>query len=70
MLASNLQDVVVLVDKDRVKAGRYAVERYGCDTLLLDDGFQYLRLAGRRTDVVLVDAQQPFGNEHLPPGER
>lgn len=67
MLASNLQDVVVLVDKDRVKAGRYAVERYGCDTLLLDDGFQYWRLAGRRTDVVLVDAQQPFGNEHLLP---
>lgn len=67
MLASNLRDVVVLVDKDRVKAGRYAVERFNCDTLLLDDGFQYWRLAGRRTDVVLVDAQQPFGNEHLLP---
>lgn len=67
MLASNLRDVVVLVDKDRVKAGRYAVEHFGCDTLLLDDGFQYWKLAGRRTDVVLVDAQQPFGNEHLLP---
>ena len=67
MLASNLRDVVVLVDKDRVKAGRYAVEKFGCDTLLLDDGFQYWRLAGRRTDVVLVDSQQPFGNERLLP---
>ncbi len=67
MLASNLRDVVVLVDKDRVKAGRYAVERFGCDTLLLDDGFQYWKLRGRRTDVVLVDAQQPFGNEYLLP---
>ena len=67
MLASNLRDVVVLVDKDRVKAGRYAVQRFGCDTLLLDDGFQYWKLRGRRTDVVLVDAQQPFGNEHLLP---
>jgi len=67
MLASNLKDVVVLVDKDRVKSGRYAVEHFGCDTLLLDDGFQYWKLAGRRTDVVLVDAQQPFGNEHLLP---
>jgi tetraacyldisaccharide 4'-kinase len=67
MLASNLKDVVVLVDKDRVKAGRYAVEEFGCDTLLLDDGFQYWKLAGRRTDVVLVDAQQPFGNEFLLP---
>jgi tetraacyldisaccharide 4'-kinase len=67
MLASNLRDVVVLVDKDRVKAGRYAVEHFGCDTLLLDDGFQYWRLAGRRTDVVLVDCQLPFGNEYLLP---
>ena len=48
MLASNLKDVVVLVDKDRVKAGRYAIEKFGCDTLLLDDGFQYWKFAGRR----------------------
>ena len=67
MLASNLKDVVVLVDKNRVKSGRYAIENFGCDTLLLDDGFQYWRLAGRRQDVVLVDCQQPFGNEHLFP---
>ncbi len=67
MLASNLRDVVVLVDKDRVKSGRYAIERFGCDTLLLDDGFQYWDLRGRRHDVVLVDRQQPFGNEYLLP---
>src|ERR1051325_1839426 len=67
MLASNLKDVVVLVDKDRVKSGRYAIEKFGCDTLLLDDGFQYWRLAGRRRDIVLIDCQQPFGNEHLLP---
>ena len=67
MLASNLQDVVVLVDKDRVKSGRYAIEKFGCDTLLLDDGYQYWNLRGRRHDVVLIDRQQPFGNEHLLP---
>jgi tetraacyldisaccharide 4'-kinase len=67
MLASNLKDVIVLVDKDRVKSGRYAIEKYGCDTLLLDDGFQYWKLRGRRHDVVLVDRQQPFGNERLLP---
>jgi len=67
MLASNLRDVIVLVDKDRVKSGRYAIEKYGCDTLLLDDGFQYWRLRGRRHDVVLIDRQQPFGNEYLFP---
>lgn len=67
MLASNLKDVVVLVDKDRVKSGRYAIERFGCDTLLLDDGFQRWELRGRRHDVVLIDRQQPFGNEYLVP---
>jgi tetraacyldisaccharide 4'-kinase len=67
MLASNLKDVVVLVDKDRVKSGRYAIEKFGCDTLLLDDGFQYWKLAGRRRDIVLIDCQQPFGNERMLP---
>jgi len=67
MLASNLKDVVVLVDKDRVKAGRYAIQKFGCDILLLDDGFQYWKLRGRRRDVVLIDCQQPFGNEYLLP---
>src|SRR4051812_21187395 len=67
MLASNLRDVVVLVDKDRVKSGRYAIEKFGCDTLLLDDGFQYWKLRGRRQDIVLVDCQQPFGNERMFP---
>jgi tetraacyldisaccharide 4'-kinase len=67
MLASNLRDVIVLVDKDRVKSGRYAIEKFGCDTLLLDDGFQYWKLAGRRQDILLIDWQQPFGNEKLLP---
>ena len=67
MLASNLKDVVVLVDKNRVKSGRYAIEKFGCDTLLLDDGFQYWKLQGRRQDIVLIDRQQPFGTERLIP---
>jgi len=67
MLASNLRDVVVLVDKDRVKSGRYAIEKFGCDTLLLDDGYQYWKLRGRRRDIVLIDCQQPFGNERMLP---
>ena len=66
MLASNLPDVTVLVDKDRVKSARYAVEKFGCDTLILDDGFQYLPLK-HRTEIVLVDCTNPFGNEHCLP---
>jgi tetraacyldisaccharide 4'-kinase len=66
MLASNLKDVVVLVDKDRVKSGRYAIRRFGCDTLLLDDGFQYLSLKSR-LDICLIDRNAPFGNHYLLP---
>ena len=66
MLARNLPGVVVLVDKNRVKAGAYAIKRFGCDTLILDDGFQYLRLKGR-LNLLLVDKTNPFGNGHLLP---
>jgi tetraacyldisaccharide 4'-kinase len=66
MLASNLPGVVVLVDKNRVKSGRYAVKRFGCDTLVLDDGFQYQKLR-HRLEIVLVDKTNPFGNAHMLP---
>ena len=66
MLAKNLDRVAVIVDKDRVKGGRFAVGELGADTLLLDDGLQYLRLA-HGADIVLVDAKAPFGTEALLP---
>jgi tetraacyldisaccharide 4'-kinase len=66
MLAHNLRDVIVLVDKDRVKSGRFAIDKWDIDTLLLDDGLQYLHLK-HRLDMVLVDRQAPFGNEFLLP---
>ena len=66
MLASNLPDVIVIVDKDRVKAGKYAIQKYGCDTLILDDGYQYLKLSNR-LDIALVDRTNPYGGGYLLP---
>ena len=66
MLARNLPGVVVVVDKNRVKAGRLAIEKHGCDVLVLDDGFQYQKL-DHSLEVVLVDKTNPFGNGHLLP---
>jgi tetraacyldisaccharide 4'-kinase len=66
MLASNLPGVVVLCDKDRVKAGSYAIRKFGCDTLILDDGLQYLPLKGK-LNLLLVDKTNPFGNQHMLP---
>jgi tetraacyldisaccharide 4'-kinase len=66
MLASNLKGVAVIVDKDRIKSARYAVSKLGVDTLVLDDGYQYLRLK-ERFNILLVDRQAPFGNRYILP---
>jgi tetraacyldisaccharide 4'-kinase len=66
LLASNLPEIVVLVDQDRVKSGRYAIDKLHCDTLLLDDGFQYRRLK-HRVEIILVDYTNPFSNGFVLP---
>ena len=66
MLARNLPGVIVLVDKNRVKSGAYAIKKFGCDTLVLDDGFQYLPLKGR-LNLLLIDKTNPIGNGFLLP---
>ena len=66
MLAKNLPGVAVVVDRDRVRGGRFAVGELGVDTLLLDDGLQYLHL-DHSLDVVLVDQNAPFGNGYILP---
>ena len=58
--------IPVVVGRDRFSAGRYAIERFNPDLLLLDDGFQHLRLH-RDLDLLLLDADRPFGNFHLLP---
>ena len=66
MLASNLKNVAVLVDKDRVKSGVYAIDHFETDVIILDDGFQYLMLKAH-INIVLVDSTDPFGNGHVLP---
>ena len=66
MLASNLENVAVIVDKDRVKSGLYAIDEFGTDTLILDDGFQYLKLRPH-INILLVDSTDPFSNHHVLP---
>jgi tetraacyldisaccharide 4'-kinase len=66
MLARNLPGVVVVTDKDRVKAGLYAIRHFGVDTLILDDGFQYFQLKDH-LQLLLIDKTNPFGNGRLLP---
>jgi tetraacyldisaccharide 4'-kinase len=67
-LAERLPGVPVVVDQDRVRGGRRALT-LGADLLILDDGFQHLRLA-RDLDLVLIDAGDPWGGDQLPPRGR
>jgi tetraacyldisaccharide 4'-kinase len=41
-------------------------ERFGAEVLILDDGFQHLRLE-RQVDIVLIDALRPFGGGEVFP---
>jgi len=66
MLAMNCPGVPVIVDRDRVNGGAYAINELGADVLLLDDGLQYLRLKHRH-DVVLVDRTAPWGTGYMLP---
>lgn len=66
MLAKNLHNVSVVVDKDRVKGGKFAIQELQADILLLDDGMQFLKIA-HSIDIVLVDSNSPFGTGAMMP---
>jgi len=66
MLAKNLDEVSVVVDKDRVKGGKFAIQELNADILLLDDGMQFLKIA-HSIDVVLVDSNSPWGTGAMMP---
>ncbi|HEO71516.1 MAG TPA: tetraacyldisaccharide 4'-kinase [Candidatus Hydrogenedentes bacterium] len=51
---------------DRVAGAQTAIDSWGCDTIILDDGFQYVRLE-RDENVLVIDAGNPFGNRRLMP---
>ena len=66
MIARGLSGIPVIVGKNRYAAGMLAVNEFHSDVIVLDDGFQHLRLK-RDIDLVLLDGKHPFGNSHLLP---
>jgi tetraacyldisaccharide 4'-kinase len=65
-LKQKLPDVPHLQNPDRVSAARAEVGELASELIVLDDGFQHRRLA-RDLDIVLLDALEPFGYNHLVP---
>lgn len=66
MLAGRLPGVPVIIGQNRYQSAMTAIERYGCNIMILDDGFQHMRLH-RDLNIVLMDARQPVGNGHVIP---
>ena len=65
-LAENNPGCYVLTCKSKYLASKLAVEKFGADTIILDDGFQHRKLH-RDLDIVLMDSVKGFGNENLLP---
>ncbi len=65
-LRDKLPDVPHFQHADRVLAGHRAVSEAGAQVIVLDDAFQHRRVA-RDLNILLVDACQPFGYEHVFP---
>ncbi|NNK86173.1 MAG: tetraacyldisaccharide 4'-kinase [Desulfobacterales bacterium] len=66
MLAGRLKNIPLIVGQNRFEAGMQAVKKFNPDVIVLDDGFQHLKLK-RDVDLVLLDSNKPIGNLHLLP---
>jgi tetraacyldisaccharide 4'-kinase len=66
LMAQILKGVPILVGKDRFENGQMALQRFGVRGLLLDDGYQHLRLH-RDLNILLIDSRIGFGDQHLLP---
>ncbi len=58
--------IPIVVSPDRVWAAKTAIRKFKSQLILLDDGLQHYRLK-RNANIVLVDAENPFGNGQLLP---
>jgi tetraacyldisaccharide 4'-kinase len=65
-LARVLPGAIVYTCPSRYEAGMAAWREHRPDLFVLDDGFQHFQLH-RDVDIVLLDAQAPFGNGRLLP---
>lgn len=65
-LAYNAQKTAVLTCKNRIEAANIAIEKHNAEVLILDDGYQHLKLH-RDFNIMLIDGNLKFGNQKLLP---
>src|SRR5215471_9318845 len=66
LLARSLPKVPVVINKNRFEGGLWAQSRFSSQVLILDDGYQHLKL-GRDLNLLVLDGTDPFGNFRMVP---
>lgn len=60
-LAQNCPNVCVLTSSNRVQIAKYAEKELQCNAIILDDGYQHLKIK-RDINIAVVDNEKVFGN--------
>lgn len=69
MMASHVPEAIVICGRSRSSIARLAIDKYKCDVLLLDDGFQHI-LLHRDINIALLDYNDNLESEQLIPAGR
>ncbi len=67
LISSRLPGTVVATGKKRYLVGEEVIRAHDCNLVIMDDGFQHLKIA-RDIDLVLFDADHFAGNSRVFPG--
>ena len=65
LIANKLPKAIVVVNNNKLKACEASI-KLGANILILDDGYQYIKLI-RENDIVIIDSQKPIDNGYLLP---
>ena len=69
LIACKTKDAVIIADRDKVAAGKTAIDKYNCTILIMEDGYQHRRLS-RDLNILLWDAySNPYKEKVLPAGK-
>lgn len=66
MTANKLKGTPVIVGPNRVHSGKAAAELFDVDVIIMDDGYQHLKVK-RDLNILVVDGENPFGNRLMLP---
>lgn len=69
LMALSCPQAVVISGQSRIDTGRLAIEKFGCTIILLDDGYQHVKLK-RNRNILLFDYNDDLNKELVLPSGR